>query len=51
MISAKNRIAQGRLSEILRVFIELMAAAGEVFVTGRVIKANDSRAGKDEPET
>jgi len=51
MILAKNRTVQKRLSEILRVVVELMAAAGEVLITGRIIRDNDgSRAGKNEPK-
>lgn len=51
MILVKNGTAQKRLSEILKAVVENLAAAGELLVTGRVIKDNDSRAGKGEPET
>ena len=52
MILVKNRTVQKRLSEILRAVVELMAAAGEVLVTGRIIKDNDgSGTGKSEPKT
>jgi hypothetical protein len=51
MILIKNRTTRKWLSEILRTVVELMAAAGEVLITGRIIKDNDgSRAGKSEPQ-
>ena len=51
MILTKNRTTRKRLSEILRAVVKLMAAAGEVLITGRIIKDNDgSRAGKSEPK-
>ena len=51
MILVKNRMAQKRLSEISRAVIKLMATAGEMLVTGRIIKDNDgSGTGKGEPK-
>ena len=51
MISTKNRTVQKRLSEILRAVVEHLAAAGEVLITGRIIRDNDgSGTGKDEPK-
>lgn len=51
MILTKNRMVQKRLSEILRAVVKLMAAAGEVLITGRIIKDNGgSRTGKSEPK-
>ena len=51
MILVKSRMLQKRLTEILKAVVENLAAAGELLVTGRVIKANDSKAGKGEPKT
>ena len=52
MILVKNRTVQKRLSEILRAVVELITAAGEVLITGRIIKDNDAgRAGKSESKT
>ena len=51
MILIKSRMTQKRLSEILRAVVQNLAAAGELLVTGRIIKDNDSRAGKGEPKT
>jgi len=52
MILVKNRVAQKQLSEISRAVVKLMAAAGEMLVTGRIIKDNDgSGTEKSEPET
>jgi hypothetical protein len=52
MILVKNRTTQKRLSEILRAVVRLMAAAGEMLITSRIIKDNDAgRAGKSEPKT
>ena len=51
MILVKNRTVQKRLSEILRVVVELITAAGEVLITGRMIKDNGgSGTGKSEPK-
>lgn len=51
MTLTKNRTAQKRLCEILKAVVKLMAAAGEMLVTGRIIKGNDgSGTEKSEPK-
>ncbi len=51
MILVKNKTAQKRLTEILKAVVENMAAAGELLVTGRVIKDNDERSEKRKSKT
>jgi hypothetical protein len=51
MILVKDRTAKKQMSVVLKAFIKSLAVAGELLVTGRIIKDNDSRTGKGEPET
>jgi hypothetical protein len=52
MILVKNITAKKRLSNVLRAVVRHLAAAGEMLVTGRIIKDNDSSGTeKSEPET
>jgi hypothetical protein len=51
MILTKNIMTKEHLLEILRAAVRNLAAAGEVLITGRIIKDNDDRTVKDGPKT
>ena len=52
MILTKNIMTKEHLSEILRAVVRHLAAAGEILITGRIIRDNDSgKTGKDGPKT
>ena len=51
MISTKNIMTKEHLLDILRAIVRHLAEAGEVLITGRIIKDDDGRTVKDGPKT